>query len=372
MEPRPFTKSANMIIRNLLEKALENNITDLHLTGGQPPMIRQSGRLRKAEEIELSREQLVSLLEEIAPPRNLAEVNETGSTDFACNYKKLRLRVSVFRQQGNPALAIRLLPEIFLSWEELDLPIQLQNVITRRHGLFLVCGSTGSGKTTTLAGLLNYINNTSARHIITIEDPIEFVHPQAKSLIHQRQVGDDIVSFQEGLTKALRQDPDVLLIGEMRDLQTTRTAITAAETGHLVFATMHARNVSSAVTRLISQFPRDEQMFIRAQVAESLLGIIAQQLLPRLDNRGMVAAMEIMLITDSIASLIRQEKEAMLPDEILKGKPQGMQFFDDQLARLAANGTIKKQDAIKFAGDPGKMKSGLQPEKEPKMSLWLK
>jgi twitching motility protein PilT len=363
-----------MIINKLLDQAQAKNITDLHLTDDRPAMIRQSGQLRIVEEEIISREQLKTLLEEIAPPRNLNEINENGSSDFACNYKELRLRISVFRQQGTLALAIRLLPDNFLSWDELDLPVQLQRVITRKHGLFLVCGPTGSGKTTTMAGLLNHINNSSAKHIITIEDPVEFIYPQGKSLIHQRQVGDDVISFQTGLTKALRQDPDVILIGEMRDLATTRTAITAAETGHLVFATMHARNVGSAITRLISQFPRDEQMFVRAQTAESLLAIIAQRLLPRADGQGLTAAMEIMLMTDSIASLIRQEKEAMIPDEILKGKLQGMQFFDDHLERLVENGTIKKGDAVKYADTPGKMKTELDQgtKTDKKTSFWLK
>ena len=363
-----------MIISKYLDKAQAENITDMHLTEGQPVRIRQSGQLRTDETKILSSEQLENLLEEIAPQRNLAEINKLGTSDFSCNYKRFRLRISVFRQQGMLALAIRLLPDKFLDWQELDLPIQLQSVIIRKHGLFLVCGPTGSGKSTTLAGMLNYINNSSAKHIITIEDPIEFIHPQALSLVHQRQVNDDVMSFQEGLVKALRQDPDVILIGEMRDLSTTRTAITAAETGHLVLATMHARNVGSAVTRLIAQFPREEQMFVRAQTAESILAIIAQQLLTRADGRGLVAVMEIMLQTDSIASLIRQEKEAMITDEILKGKQIGMRFFDDQLEKLAVKGIIKKQDAIKYADNPAKIKIKINQgtDTAPKSSFWLK
>ena len=363
-----------MIIRTLLDRALSENITDIHLTVGRSIMIRRSGRLMAVDDEILGPEQLQNLLEEITPPRNLTEINEKGATEFACNYKKVRLRISVFRQQSLLAVAVRLLPDKFLGWQELGLPVQLQNVITRKHGFFLVCGPTGSGKTTTLAGLLNHINNSSSRHIITIEDPVEFILPKGESLVHQRQVGDDVSSFHEGLTMALRQDPDVIMIGEMRDLVTTRTAITAAETGHLVFATMHARNVAGAITRLIAQFPRDEQMFVRAQCAESLLAIIAQRLLSRADDRGLTAVMEIMLMTESIASLIRQEKEAMIPDEILKGRQQGMQFFDDNLERLAVNGTISKHDAIKFADEPGKMKIKFNRETEPvkKSSFWLK
>ena len=287
----------------------------------------------------------------------LKEMKEVGEIDFAVTYDgTIRMRCNAFYQQGHAAIALRLLPLRVPTVKELGLAPVIVEQAEKPRGLVLLTGPTGSGKSSTLAALLDHINHTSRRHIITLENPIEFIHTHDKCMINQREVGDDTESFAAGLRAALRQDPDVILVGEMRDLETISTAITAAETGHLVFGTLHTKSAPNAIDRIIDVFPPEQQEQIRIQLADVLEAVIGKSLLPRIGG-GRVAAYEILVATPAVRSLIRQNKSFQIPSTMQTGKRQGMQLLDDALGDLVRRGTVTLDDALAVANDPSNMRN---------------
>ena len=338
-------------IDRLLETCIKRAASDLHLHVGRPPTLRLHGRLRPLETKVLEPEDTVSLMKAITPERCQQELQEEGGTDFGFAFGDAgRFRVSVFHQRGNTSLSLRLIPSKLFTFEEIGVPELSTKALCRRpRGIFLVTGPTGSGKTTTLATMINYINENFDKHIITVEDPIEYYHSHKKSMVNQREVGVDVPSFAEALRRVLRMDPDVILVGELRDLETIQSALRAAETGHLVFGTLHTTSAQGTITRIVDQFPVNQQEQIRIQLASTLIAVLCQALLPRIDVRGRVAAFEFMVITSAVANLIRENKVYRIPSSIQTGKKYGMQMRDDHLFRLFAEGKISSEDAIDFA-----------------------
>ncbi|MBN1510596.1 MAG: type IV pilus twitching motility protein PilT [Phycisphaerae bacterium] len=346
---------ASLHIDRLLETVIKQGASDLHLTVGQPPVIRLHGHLRALETKVLEPEDTTALMKSITPERNQQEIQEEGGTDFGFAFGDAgRFRVSVFRQKGHLALVLRLIPSRLLSFEEIGLPKICRALCRRPRGLFLVTGPTGSGKTTTLASMLNYINMNFDRHIVTVEDPIEYYHNHKKSIINQREVGVDVPSFSEALRRVLRQDPDVILVGELRDLETMESAIRAAETGHLVFSTVHTTGCQGTVNRIIDAFPVDQQEQIRVQLSTNLIAVLSQALCPKLP-KGMVAAYEFMVVTPAISNLIRENKTYRVDSAIQTGKKYGMQLLDEHLWTLYAEGKIDAHEAIDKSRRPGDM-----------------
>lgn len=342
-----------MGIDKLLEATVKNKGSDLHIRVGVPPKVRIRGHLRSLGKEPITSDDSFTLVKEITPEENMKELLETGSTDFSMPYKNIaRFRVSAFRHQGIYGIVLRQIPNEMLGFEQIGLPPIVKDLCTRERGLFLVTGPTGSGKTTTLTSMIDYINEIRQDHIITLEDPIEFVHPHKKCIITQRQIGTDAPSFAESLRRALRQDPDIILVGEMRDLETITAAITAAETGHLVFGTLHTTSASKTVNRLIDAFPTTQQDQIRAQLSVSMLGVLSQALINTKDGKGRIAAYELMICTPAIQNLIR-EGEAYKIDGIIQtcGR-MGMQLLEDHLFTLYSNGIINREDAISKANYP--------------------
>ena len=333
--------------------ALEHGASDLHLTVGLPPVYRIDGELRNAEnQMALTNEMVEIALAQLADEEQLKELKSTGEIDFAVTYDKtIRMRCNAFYQQGNTAIALRLLPLKVPTVEELGLCSTIVAQADKPRGLVLLTGPTGSGKSSTLAAMLDYINHTRRRHIITLENPIEFIHVHDKCIVNQREVGIDTDSFAAGLRAALRQDPDVILVGEMRDLETISTAITAAETGHLVFGTLHTKGAANTIDRIIDVFPPEQQEQIRIQLADVLECAIAKTLMPRIGG-GRVAAYEILVATPAVRSLIRQNKSYQIPSSMQTGKRQGMQLLDDALADLIRSRQITLDTALDVANDP--------------------
>ena len=342
-------------IDRLLETVIRQNASDLHLTVGRPPVIRLHGRLRNLETKVLEPEDTVALMKSITPERGQQEIQEEGGTDFGFAFgDKGRFRVAVFRQKGNVAIVLRLIPYKILSFEEIGLPRICRALCRRPRGMFLVTGPTGSGKTTTLATMLDYINHNFDRHIVTVEDPIEYYHNHGTCLLNQREVGGDVPSFSEALRRVLRQDPDVILVGELRDLETMESAITAAETGHLVFSTVHTTSAYGTVNRIIDAFPISQQEQIRIQLASNLIAVLSQALLPRIP-KGMIAAYEFMLVTPAISNLIRENKTYRIDSSIQTGKKYGMQLLDEHLWQLYADGLIEAEEAVDKSRHPGEI-----------------
>ncbi|MCA9248921.1 MAG: type IV pilus twitching motility protein PilT, partial [Planctomycetales bacterium] len=297
-------------------------------------------------------EDTLGLMKSIAPDRCQQQFQETGGADFGFAFgDQARFRVSIFRQKGNVGMVLRQIPVKMLTMEQLGLPEVFKRMILRPRGLVLVTGPTGSGKTTSLAAMIDFINENVDHHIITIEDPIEFYHPHKKSTINQREVGTDVASFAEAIRGALRQDPDAILVGEMRDLETIETAITAAETGHVVFGTLHTSSAAGTINRIIDVFPTNQQDQIRTQLATSIIGILSQQLLPKVGG-GRVAAFEVLVVTPGIANLIRENKIFRVTSSIQTGQKQGMQLLDDHLFKLWRDNVVTKQDALAKANMP--------------------
>jgi twitching motility protein PilT len=318
--------------------------------------LRLHGRLRPLETKVLEPEDTVALMKAITPERAQQELQEQGGTDFGFEFGTAgRFRTSVFQQRGNVSLALRLIPSKLFSFEEIGLPGITRSLCRRPRGMFLVTGPTGSGKTTTLATMIDYINTEFDKHIITIEDPIEYYHAHKKSMVNQREVGVDVPSFAEALRRVLRMDPDVILVGELRDLETIESALRAAETGHLVFGTLHTTSAQGTVTRIVDQFPVDQQEQIRIQLASSLIAVLCQALIPRADVRGMIAAFEFLVVTNAIANLVRENKVFRIPSSIQTGKKFGMQMLDDHLLDLYRQGKISEVDAIDRAHSSGDM-----------------
>lgn len=347
---------ATIHIDRLLETCIKRGASDLHLHVGRPPTLRLRGRLRPLETKKLDAEDTVALMKAITPDRNQQELQEQGGTDFGFEFNKEgRFRTAVFQQKGNLALTLRLIPTKLFTLDEIGLPKQISTLLRRPRGLFLVTGPTGSGKTTTLASMINYINENMDKHIITVEDPIEYYHEHKKSLISQREVGTDVPSFSEALRRALRQDPDVILVGELRDLETVEAALSAAETGHLVFGTLHTTTAHRTVTRIVDIFPSDEQERIRVMLSEALIGVLCQALLPRADIRSMIAAYEFLVVTNAVANLIRENKVFRIPSAIQTGKGLGMQMLDDHLFSIYSEGKISEEDAVDRSQSPAEM-----------------
>jgi len=341
-------------IDRLLDTVVKQNCSDLHLTVGRPPTVRLNGMLRNLQTKTLDSEDMVALMKSITPEQNQQELQEVGSTDFGMAYgDKARFRVAVFRQRGNVAMVLRLIPNRLLTFEEIGLPPICKELIRRPRGLFIVTGPTGSGKTTSLATMLDFINDNMDRHMITTEDPIEYYHHHKKSIVNQRELGGDVPSFSEALRRALRQDPDVILVGEMRDLETMEAAIAAAETGHLVFATLHTTGASGTINRIIDAFPVDQQAQVRVQLSVALIAVLSQQLLARSDKPGRVAAYEFLVVTPAISNLIRENKTFRIDSAIQTGKKFGMQLLDDHLWSLYSKGMISAEEMIDKGKDAG-------------------
>ncbi len=341
-----------ILIDKLLHTVVNQGASDLHISVGQPPVIRLHGRMRKLETKVLTSDDTVALMKSITPDRCQTELQEVGGTDFGFAFgSAARFRVSVFKQKGNVGLVLRQIPNKFMSMEQLGLPKVCKELIMRPRGLFIVTGPTGSGKTTSLASMINFLNETVDHHIITIEDPIEFYHQHKLSTVNQREVGVDVPSFAEAIRRALRQDPDVILVGEMRDLETIEAAITAAETGHVVFGTLHTTGAQGTVNRIIDVFPTNQQEQIRTQLSVSIIGILSQTLLPKIGG-GRTAAYEMLVVTPAIANLIRENKTFRINSSIQTGAKFGMNLLDDALFRLWRDGIVVKEEILLKAQRP--------------------
>jgi len=331
---------------------VKQGASDVHIVQGQPPVFRLHGRMRKLETKTLEAEDCVALMKSIAPERSQRELQEKGSADFGFAFGDLaRFRVSIFKQRGFISMVLRQIPNNMLKPEQLGLPDVCIKLVLRPRGLFLVTGPTGSGKSTTLASLVNYINENVDHHIITIEDPIEFYHYHKKSTINQREIGVDCPSFSEAIRRALRQDPDVILVGEMRDLETISAAISAAETGHMVFGTLHTNSAMGTVNRIIDAFPGNLQDQIRTQLSTALVGVVAQTLLPKIGG-GRLAAYEILVVTSGIANLIRENKTFRIASAIQTGAKFGMQLMDDALFKAWREEKCTLEDVLGKAQNP--------------------
>ena len=341
-----------ILIDKLLSAQVKQGASDLHITVGQPPVLRMHGRMQKLKTKVLEPADTMGLMKSITPDRCQQEFQETGSTDFGFAFgDQARFRVSVFRQRGNVALVLRQIPVKLMTMDELSIPPVFKDLIMRPRGLVLVTGPTGSGKSTSLAGMIDYINETVDHHIITIEDPIEFYHNHKKSTINQREVGTDVTTFAEAIRRALRQDPDVILVGELRDLETIEAAITAAETGHVVFGTLHTSSAAGTINRVIDVFPTNQQDQIRTQLATSIIGILAQQLVPKIGG-GRVAGFETLVVTPGISNLIRENKIFRITSSIQTGSKFGMQLLDDHLFQHWKNELVTKEDILAKANSP--------------------
>ncbi|MCL6501581.1 MAG: type IV pilus twitching motility protein PilT [Pirellulales bacterium] len=363
---------ATILIDKLLHTVVNQGASDLHISVGQPPVIRLHGRLRQLETKVLTPDDTVALMKSITPERCQTELQEVGGSDFGFAFgTAARFRVSVFKQKGCVGMVLRQIPNKFMTMEQLGLPKVCKELVLRPRGLFLVTGPTGSGKSTSLASMINYINETVDHHIITIEDPIEFYHTHKRSTVNQREVGVDVPSFAEAIRRALRQDPDVILVGEMRDLETIEAAITAAETGHLVFATLHTTGAAGTVNRIIDVFPTNQQDQIRTQLSTSIIAVLSQTLLPKIGG-GRVAAHEMLVVTPATANLIRENKTFRINSVIQTGAKYGMQLLDDHMFHLWKEGIVEKDEVLIKAQKPDDLAArieraerGLFDEEEP-------
>ena len=338
---------------DLLELIIAEGGSDLHLEVGAAPTVRINGGLVPLESPPLTPEDTEKLIHSITSDHNQKTIREVGTIDFGFDYVgKARFRVSAFKQKGVYGAVLRLIPNDLLTLEQIGLPTVIKDLLYRPRGLVLITGPTGSGKSTTLASMVDVINTERDAHIITIEDPIEFFHHHKKGIVIQREVGIDVPSFDEALKRALRQDPDVILVGEMRDLETMRAAVTAAETGHLVFATLHTIGAARTVDRIIDAFPENQQDQVRTQLASSLVAVISQVLLKRIDKPGRVAAFEIMISVPAVQALIRENKTYLIPSVLQTGAKWGMNTLDSHLVELYTNRIISYTDLIMKSQDP--------------------
>jgi twitching motility protein PilT len=353
------------IIDQLFEQLIQLGGSDLHLSQGQPPKIRVHGSIRPIAEEILTAASMETMMREICEPRAWERYLEKGDLDFAYEMDaEHRFRCNFLRQQNGYAAVFRIIPTKIASLETLGIPPVVKEFGHLRSGLVLVTGPTGSGKSTTLAALLDYINSNFRRHIITIEEPIEFVHRNKKSIITQREVPIQTPSFADGLRAALRQDADIVLVGEMRDLETISLALTAAETGLLVFGTLHTNNARKTVDRIIDVFPADQQSQVRTMLAASLKGVVAQLLMKKADGKGRVAVNEIMVSTPAVGAIIREGATQKLYDVIIGGKAEGMQFMDDSIWSKLRDGFVSPMEAYMKAIDKNRFKAFLPPEQQ--------
>jgi len=334
-----------MDITELLAFGVKNGASDLHLSAGLPPMIRVDGDVRRINVPPLEHKQVHGMVYDIMNDKQRKDFEEFLETDFSFEIKGLaRFRVNAFNQNRGAGAVFRTIPSKILSLEELNCPAIFKDISDNPRGIVLVTGPTGSGKSTTLAAMIDYKNNSEYGHILTVEDPIEFVHESKKCLINQREVHRDTLGFNEALRSALREDPDIILVGEMRDLETIRLALTAAETGHLVFGTLHTSSAAKTIDRIIDVFPAAEKDMVRSMLSEALRAVISQTLLKKVGG-GRVAAHEIMIGTPAIRNLIREDKVAQMYSSIQTGQQYGMQTLDQNLTELVQRGLVSKQEA---------------------------
>jgi twitching motility protein PilT len=356
------TLTAPLSIDELLEQTVELGASDLHLTAGSPPAVRLHGHLELlADYPELDPDTVRELIYRITTTEQQKQLEVNRQLDFAYGLRGLsRFRVNAFYQRESLAAAFRTIPTEIRSVEELGLPSALHELTTKPRGLVLVTGPTGSGKSTTLASLIDEINRTRPDHIITIEDPIEFLHMHKRAIVNQREIGQDATGFADALRGALRQDPDVILLGEMRDLETIATALTAAETGHLVFATLHTQSAPSTIDRIIDVFPAAQQEQVRQQLANTLQGIVTQTLLPKANGQGRSCALEILFLDDAIRNLIRQGKIEQVYSYMQTGTRRGMQTMEQSLLELIQRGQVTVPEALGRSSRPEALLSALE------------
>jgi twitching motility protein PilT len=347
---------------DLLQLMVSEGAADLHIRVGTAPVIRLHGILHRVEGPTLKPEDTEELMRSITSEDHIQHVRERGGADFGFAFGEMaRFRVSVFKEKGNFAMVLRQIPSKLLTMEQIGLPPSVKELLWRPRGLVLVTGPTGSGKTTTLASMINIINEErDDAHLITIEDPIEYYHKHKKSLVTQREVNVDVPNFAEALRRALRQDPDVILVGELRDLETMEAAIAAAETGHLVFGTLHTTGAAKTIDRIVNAFPTNQQEQIRIQLSTVLQAVISQLLLPRSDKPGRVAVFEIMINTPSISALIRDNKSFRINSDIQTGAKYGMVTLDGFLLEKYQLGMISQEEVITKAQDPTSILAKLQ------------
>ena len=338
-----------MNLEQMLSEMVNNDASDLHLTVGSPPKIRINGNLSNLNEEKLIPDTLSKILKDYLNDERLLLLSNGKDVDFSIGIKGVsRFRVNLFKQRGNIAATFRKLPYSIPNLDSLGFPESISNLTLNKKGLILITGGTGSGKSTTMAALIKKISNENSSHIITIEDPIEYLYEHSNSLINQREVGSDTKSFSDSLKSVLRQDPDVVSIGELRDVDSMNAALTIAETGHLVLGTLHTNNASGTINRLVNAFPSDKQSIIRTTLSLNLLGIISQQLIPN-KNNGRSLALEVLINTSSIKSLIRENNIHQIDNYILSGQKDGMIRMDDSILKLYNDGLISKEEALNYA-----------------------
>jgi twitching motility protein PilT len=348
-----------------LQIVARQGASDLHIAEGQPPKIRTHGDIMPIRAEPISHDEATRMLSEICGTRNWEIFNQRGDLDFAYQMDEhSRFRANYFKQSEGYAAAFRLIPTTISTLEDLGIPVAVKDFAYLRGGLVLVTGPTGSGKTTTQAALIDFLNENFSKHVVTIEEPIEFVHGNKRSVITQREVPTDSISFAAGLKASLRQDTDIVLVGEMRDLETISLALTAAETGLLVLGTLHTNNARKTVDRMVDAFPADRQPQARAMLANSLRGVVAQLLLKRSDRPGRIAVNEILIANAAVAAIIREGATHKLQDVIVSGRAQGMQFMDDAIWALLEKGIVSAHEAFMKAIDKSRFKPFLSPEDE--------
>jgi len=343
----------------------ELGASDLHLSSGNQPVVRLDGEMQRVKFKSLESEDLKKMLYEITPEPKIKEFEEHGDVDFSYELAQVgRYRVNFFNQRRGVGAVFREIPQKILTVDDLGLPPILKSMATLPKGLVLVTGPTGSGKSTTLAALVDYANRNRKEHILTIEDPIEFVHESINCLVNQREVGRDTLSFKAALRGALREDPDIILVGELRDLETIELALEAAETGHLVFGTLHTISAAKTIDRIIEVFPADQQSQIRSGLSDSLRAVVAQNLFKRMDKKGRIAALEILIANPAVRNLIRENKIFQINSTIETGKKYGMQALDDAIMNLLKDNIISPSQAYNNAADKNKFKEFLDEQPE--------
>src|SRR5476651_2006645 len=346
-------------MNDLLDLMVDQNASDLHLQVGQPPTLRLSGSMTPIDGPALTPNDTEKLMQSITPDGHVSSVKLNGGADFGFAFgEKARFRVSVMKAKGNYGMVLRQIPNKFYGLRDIGIPDKIRELLYRPRGLFLVTGPTGSGKSTTLASMINYVNENRDGHIITIEDPIEYYHNHKRCVVTQREIGVDVPSFAEAIRRALRQDPDIILVGEMRDLETIEAAISAAETGHLVFGTLHTNSAPKTVDRIIDAFPANMKEMIRMQLSTSLIAVVSQVLCKKIGG-GRVARSEIMITTSSIASLIRENKTFRITSDIQTGASLGMITMDTHLMSLVNREIITHDEAVEKSQDTVLMREKL-------------
>lgn len=347
--------------QKLLQRAAERGASDIHIKTGRPPYFRIDGELRPRKADPLSERQIEKILDHLLGQRERGIFSARGEVDLAHYDPECgRFRVNVFRQRGTTTIVLRRINARIPSFEELYLPSAVERFAQLYRGLVLITGTTGSGKSTTLAAVIDYINERRRCHIVTIEDPIEYTHEDKKAVINQREVGIDTESFASALKVMMRQDPDVILVGEMRDLETFQAAISASETGHLVFSTLHTTNAMMTIDRIVDLFPADQQPQVRSQLSLNLKGIMCQRLLPRAEKEGRVPACEVLLVTPAVAKLIKENRVHKIPLAIQQGREEGMQTFNDSLYALLKARLVTHEVAMEVSDNPAELELMLQ------------